>query len=352
MGILPKSTPLSGRAALVTGGTAGIGLATAAALAAAGARVFVTGRRQHALDDAVRTIGHDATGIRADISDPSDLDKVFAEIGQSADLIDILHANAGVGSFAALADVTAESFDTAFGISVRGTVFTLQKAVPLLADGASVIIAGSIVARGAAGLSIYAATKAALHSLARSWAIELAARHIRVNTIVPGSTETPGLVELCRRPGECGGGPGADGRSSAPGKGPHTVRDRRCSGFFRIRRQSDGHRVRDRRRWGSDRSLIRTRAEPGLGSQGPGVPRDDIGWRESPLPVAADCAVKVRHLQDGVCSNDLDGQSEAVQVVSASQSGISSTPSHVRCLCSPLRPVQPCAALMDAALRQ
>ncbi|MDN4598952.1 SDR family NAD(P)-dependent oxidoreductase [Leifsonia virtsii] len=188
---------LAGKTALVTGGTKGIGLAVVQRLAAAGAYVFVTGRTQSDLDAAVASIGERGTGIRGDASDLDDLDAVFNAIRDSGRRLDVLHINAGGGGFAGLHELTVEDFDATFARNVRGATFTLQKALPLLNDGASVILTGSSTADTAApNFGVYAATKAAIRSLTRTWAIELAPRRIRVNNVVPGPTETPGLRGL------------------------------------------------------------------------------------------------------------------------------------------------------------
>jgi NAD(P)-dependent dehydrogenase (short-subunit alcohol dehydrogenase family) len=188
---------LDGKTALVTGGTSGIGLASAQRLAAEGAHVVITGRRQEALDAAVATIGAAATGVRSDVSNPDELNAVVGAIDARGQGLDVVFANAGGGEFAALPDITVEHFTKTFTTNVGGTLFTVQKVLPLLNPGASIILAGSTAAyNGTPSFSVYAATKAAIRSFGRTWAAELAGRQIRVNTVVPGPTETPGLKEL------------------------------------------------------------------------------------------------------------------------------------------------------------
>ncbi|WP_313573385.1 glucose 1-dehydrogenase [Pseudescherichia sp.] len=188
---------LDGKIALVTGGTSGIGLATAQVLAAQGAQVFITGRRQAELDAAVESIGAAATGIRADASKLADLDAVYAQIAKQVGRLDILFANAGGGDMQPLGAISEEHFDRIFGTNVRGVVFTVQKALPLLVDGASVILTGSTTSvMGTASFSVYSASKAAVRNFARSWALDLKDRSIRVNVVSPGPVRTPGLSEL------------------------------------------------------------------------------------------------------------------------------------------------------------
>jgi len=193
---------LSGRTALVTGGSTGIGFATAARFVAEGAEVVITGRRQAELDKAAAELGEHVTAVRGDVSDLADLDRLYAVIEARGTGLDVLFANAGGGAFARLEDLTPEQFDSTFSINVRGTVFTVQKALPLLNPGASVIVTGSTTAsRGTPAFGVYSASKAAIYQFARVWAAELAERGVRVNTIVPGPTETPGLLGLAP-PGE------------------------------------------------------------------------------------------------------------------------------------------------------
>ena len=182
---------------VITGGTSGIGLATARAFAAEGAAVFITGRRQEALDAAVRSIDGNVTGVRGDMSDLADIDRLYDAVQQTHAHIDVLFANAGGGGFAPLGAITAEHFQQTFDTNVKGVLFTVQKALPMLRDGASVILTGSTTgSAGTANFSVYSATKAAVRNFARSWILDLKDRGIRVNVVSPGLTDTAGLTAL------------------------------------------------------------------------------------------------------------------------------------------------------------
>ena len=188
---------LDGKIALVTGGNSGIGLAAAKALATEGAYVFITGRREPELAAAVREIGNNVTSVSGDVSNLGDLDRLFAQIKQERGRLDIVFANAGIAKYAVLGKITEELYDQIFDINVKGLVFTVQKALPLLPDGASIIPNASVVAsKGLSSNSVYSATKAAIRSFARTWTTDLKDRRIRVNAISPGTIDTPGLNEL------------------------------------------------------------------------------------------------------------------------------------------------------------
>lgn len=188
---------LDGKIALVTGGNGGIGLATAKRFAAEGATVVVTGRRQAELDAAVVEIGHGATGVRGDVSDLGDLDRLFAEIQSRHGRLDVLFANAGAAITAPLGEVTEEDYDSQFDVNTKGLFFTVQKALPLMAGGGSIVLNASIVAtKGFGGMSVYSATKAAVRSFARTWTSDLRGMGIRVNVVSPGPVSTPGASAL------------------------------------------------------------------------------------------------------------------------------------------------------------
>jgi NAD(P)-dependent dehydrogenase (short-subunit alcohol dehydrogenase family) len=188
---------LDGKIALITGGNSGIGLATAKRFVAEGAHVFVTGRRKAELEAAVREIGENAEGIAGDVSNLGDLDRLFARVKEQKGRLDILFANAGIAKYATLGQITEELYDAIFDINVKGLLFTVQKALPLMPDGSSVILNASIVAsKGLSSNSVYSATKAAIRSFARTWTTDLKSRHIRVNAISPGTIDTPGLNDL------------------------------------------------------------------------------------------------------------------------------------------------------------
>src|SRR5262249_30980783 len=190
----PMSKKLEGKVAVITGGNSGIGLATARRFVAEGAHVFITGRRQAELDEAVRHIGQHVTGVRGDVANPEDLDRLFAAVKQQQGRLDVLFANAGFLAFAPLREISEEHFDKLFAINVKGLLFTVQKALPLLTDGASIILNASVGAsEGLESASVYCASKAAVRSFARCWTTELRHRQIRVNAISPGPIETPGF---------------------------------------------------------------------------------------------------------------------------------------------------------------
>ncbi|WP_447759094.1 SDR family NAD(P)-dependent oxidoreductase [Pseudomonas moraviensis] len=187
---------LQGKIALVTGGTSGIGLATAKRFAEEGAYVYITGRRQAELDAAVALVGN-AKGVQVDSTNLEQLDALYQQIGAEKGHLDVLFANAGGGSMLPLGEITEAHYDDTFDRNVKGVLFTVQKALPLLAKGASVILTGSTAgSSGTAAFSVYSASKAAVRALVRSWILDLKDRNVRINTLSPGATKTPGLVEL------------------------------------------------------------------------------------------------------------------------------------------------------------
>jgi len=188
---------LDGKIALVTGGSSGIGLAAAKQFVGEGAYVFITGRREPELASAVKEIGNNVTGVGGDVSNHADLDRLFGQIQREKGRLDVLFANAGVARYAPLGKISEELYDSIFDINVKGLLFTVQKALPLMPDGASIILNASIVgSKGFAANSVYSATKAAVRSFARTWTTELKDRRIRVNAVSPGPIDTPGLNEL------------------------------------------------------------------------------------------------------------------------------------------------------------
>ncbi len=188
---------LEGKVALVTGGNSGIGLATAKQFVHEGAYVFITGRRDAELAAAAKEIGRNVTGVRGDVSNLGDLDRLFAQIQREKGKLDIVFANAGVATYAPFGKITEEHYDSIFNINVKGLLFTVQKALPLVPDGGSIILNASIVAsKGLPANSVYSATKAAVRSFARTWTTDLKDRRIRVNAVSPGPIETPGLNDL------------------------------------------------------------------------------------------------------------------------------------------------------------
>ena len=188
---------LENKIAVVTGGNSGIGLATAQRFVAEGAYVYITGRRQEELDKAVKLIGKNVTAVQGDVSKLADLDRLYATIKKAHGRVDVIFANAGAGEFLPLADATEAHFDKFFNINVKGVLFTLQKALPLLGPGASVVFNGSIAgSKGMEQFGVYNATKAAVRSLARTWAAELKGKNIRVNVVAPGPIKTPAIAAL------------------------------------------------------------------------------------------------------------------------------------------------------------
>src|ERR1700728_2509991 len=183
---------LEGKTAVITGGTEGIGLATAKLFAKEGAYIFITGRRQKELDEAVKTIGSNVSGVQGDVTKLADLDRLYETVAEVKGRIDIVFANAGVGEFAPLGSISEEHFDKLFNINVKGVLFTVQKALPLLKDGASIILTGSVASiKGTPAFWVYGATKAAIRNFVRGWTVELKDRGVRANVLSPGPTVTP-----------------------------------------------------------------------------------------------------------------------------------------------------------------
>ncbi|RZT98279.1 NAD(P)-dependent dehydrogenase (short-subunit alcohol dehydrogenase family) [Advenella incenata] len=194
---------LAGKIAVITGGNSGIGLATARRFAQEGAQVVIIGRRQKELDEAIALIGHEALAIQGDISKLIDLERIFSHIGQVKGKVDILFANAGLGELQPLGAITEESYENTFNVNVKGTLFTVQKALPLMSHGGSIILTGSTTgSMGTPAFSVYSASKAAIRNFARSWALDLQGTGIRVNVLSPGSTATPGLFNVLESSGK------------------------------------------------------------------------------------------------------------------------------------------------------
>jgi NAD(P)-dependent dehydrogenase (short-subunit alcohol dehydrogenase family) len=187
------SQKLAGKIAVITGGSSGIGLATAKRFVEEGAYVFITGRRKSELDDAVTQIGSNVTAVQSDVSKLADIDKLYSVVKEQKGKLDIVFANAGVGEFAPLDQITEDHFDKQFNVNVKGLLFTVQKALPLLQQGGSIVLNASIVSiTGSPAFSVYSATKAAVRSFARTWSVDLKDRQLRVNAISPGIVPTPG----------------------------------------------------------------------------------------------------------------------------------------------------------------
>jgi NAD(P)-dependent dehydrogenase (short-subunit alcohol dehydrogenase family) len=194
---------LEDKTAVITGGNSGIGLAAAKRFVAEGAFVYITGRRQAELDAAIKAIGANAVAVQGDVTKSDDLDRLFTQVRDERGAIDVLFANAGIGTLAPLGAITAEQIDSVFDVNVKGTLFTVQKALPLLKKGSSIILTGSTTgSRGTPAFSVYSASKAAIRNFARCWALDLKGTGIRVNVLSPGPTETPGLLRGLARTGK------------------------------------------------------------------------------------------------------------------------------------------------------
>src|SRR6201995_4753453 len=188
---------LEGKVAVITGGSSGMALASAQLFVKEGAYVFITGRKQEQLDEAVKLIGRNVSGVRGDAANLDDLDRLFDTVKREKGKIDVLYASAGMGEALPLGKITEQHFDATFGLNTRGTLFTVQKALPLFNDGGSIIMTGSVASvKGFPGFGVYAASKAALRSFARTWLNELKGRNIRVNVLSPGQIDTPDSQRL------------------------------------------------------------------------------------------------------------------------------------------------------------
>jgi len=193
------SGKLEGKVAVITGGSSGIGLATAQRFVSEGAYVFITGRRQSELDVAVKKIGKNVTAVQGDVSNLADLDRLYAKVKEQKGRVNVVFANAGMGELAPLGAISETQFDKTFGVNVKGTLFTVQKALPLLQDGGSIVLTSSIAgSKGLEAFSVYGASKAAVRSFARTWTVDLKSRKIRVNAISPGPIDTPILDGLAQ----------------------------------------------------------------------------------------------------------------------------------------------------------
>ena len=243
------SGKLEGKVAVVTGGNSGIGLATAKRFVAEGAYVFITGRRQEELDAAVKEIGKNITGVQGDVAKLSDLDKLYDAVKAKTGRIDILFANAGIAELAPLGEITEENFDRMFNINVKGLLFTVQKALPLIPSGGSIILNASIVAsKGNPASSVYSATKAAVRSFARTWTMDLKERKIRVNAVSPGPIRTPAYDRLAAVRASRQADAGEHSEQGADGSLRRAGRNREGRSLPRLRRQHLRHRHRTFRR--------------------------------------------------------------------------------------------------------
>lgn len=242
---------LDGKVAVITGATSGMALASAKLFVEEGAYVFITGRRQENLDEAVKTIGRNVTGVQSDSAKLADLDRLYETVKQKKGYVDIVFASAGQGGRAPLGTITEEQFDDMFSLNTRGTLFTVQKAMPMMRDGGSIILNGSIAhLKGMPGLSVYAGSKAALRSFARSWIVELAERRIRVNILSPGPIATNALAKLPEEAKEYLVGDSSQGTGALG-------RDRNGGSISCLRRLHLRERQRNLRRWryGSDLNI-------------------------------------------------------------------------------------------------
>ena len=246
---MPKK--LEGKVAVITGGNSGIGLATAKRFVEEGAFVFITGRRQEELDAAVKEIGRNVVAVQGDVSKLADLDRLYAAVKQKKGRVDVVFANAGGGEFVPLGQITEAHFDKWFDINVKGLLFTVQKALPLMPDGASIILNASIVSiKGMPAFSVYSATKAAVRSFARTWTMDLKDRKIRVNALSPGPIETPGVDSLAKTEDQRAAVQRRPDRQRPAGPHRRPGRDRQGRRLPRVGRQQlrDRHRaVRGRR---------------------------------------------------------------------------------------------------------